>query len=155
MLRSPNTPKFHPRPANVLAMTTKWWDYIERHLAEKGMTQSALAEAVGVNRSSASGWKSGSAPKPATVVAVAEVLETSISEALIAAGLMSEAELGVERTIPDIELLTNDQLINELNRRLKNADCGNQGNPQPARHPSPSTPAAAKKPAARGKRRSH
>ncbi|NKS29604.1 helix-turn-helix domain-containing protein [Rhodococcus hoagii] len=102
-------------------MATKWWDYIERGLREKGLTQSALADAVGVNRSSASGWKNGAAPKPATVVAVAEALGTPISEALIAAGLMTEEELGVNRTIPDIELLSDDQLIAELNRRLKKA----------------------------------
>lgn len=102
-------------------MTTKWWEYIERGLTATGLTQSALADAVGVNRSSASGWKNGSAPKPATVVAVAEAFGSPISEALVAAGLMTEEELGVNRTIPDIELLSDDQLLAELNRRLKKA----------------------------------
>ncbi|MDH6283146.1 helix-turn-helix domain-containing protein [Prescottella agglutinans] len=136
-------------------MTTKWWDYVERHLAEKGMTQSALAEAVGVNRSSASGWKSGSDPKPATVVAVAEVLETSISEALIAAGLMSEEELGVERTIPDIELLTDDQLMAELNRRLKNVNSGEPKKAATRRTATPRTTQQPKKTTVQGKRRAH
>ena len=46
---------------------------------EKGVAPSNVAEAIGLNRSSAAGWKRGSKPNALTLVALAEYFGVDIS----------------------------------------------------------------------------
>ncbi len=111
---------------------TTWWAYVQRGMVAKNWNQAELADNAGVNRAAPSTWKNGAGVDPAAARAVAHALGTSVAEAFVAAGFATAEELGVTEVAPNPDLLTNDQLIDQVRRRLR-ADTERIAPPQPAK----------------------
>ena len=83
------------------------------------MTQMSLADEILINRSTVSDWKTnGSQPKSQHVIATARVFGRSVMEALVIAGHVPAEEVDMPALAMRPEMLTNDQLMAELARRL-------------------------------------
>ena len=105
-----------------------WPAYIEAALADLEWSNGALADAVGCHQTLIGRWISGAAhPSVVSVRQVCRVLGTDIREGLIAAGILSRAELRMTWTgpgRPELELFHDDELIAEVMRRLAEKNGG-------------------------------
>ncbi|MGM1061743.1 helix-turn-helix transcriptional regulator [Saccharothrix sp. Mg75] len=99
-------------------MTTRWWDYVETNLRNRGLTTGDLARRTGVDRSRISEWKRGKGVSIETARSVARLFEASPLEAWVAAELITAEEARLHRTRPNPADLTDQELIAELARRL-------------------------------------
>lgn len=123
-------------------MTTQaspWWQYVEEGLERNGITQSFLADTIGLNRGAASQWRNGGSPGPIrdreTIRATAQALGTSVLDALVAAGYVTPEELEAERAgVPLVER-TDQELLEELLRRAQRRT----NTPAPARRAAKTT----------------
>lgn len=98
---------------------TRWWQYVEANLRNRGMTTGDLSRQAAVDRSRISEWKKGKGVSVDTARAVAKVFETSPLEAWVAAELITAEEADLKSPRPDPAALTDQELIAELTRRLK------------------------------------
>lgn len=124
--------------------TTAWWQYIEEGLERNGLNQSHLADTIGLNRGGMSQWRNGGvAPRDKQIIrAVAEALGTSVLEALVAAGYLTQDEWEAERNATPIEERTDEELLQELLRRAQKRKPTPQ--PEPVKKPARSTVATRK-----------
>ncbi|MBD8056878.1 helix-turn-helix transcriptional regulator [Rhodococcus ruber] len=124
--------------------TTAWWQYIEEGLERNGLNQSNLADTIGLNRGGMSQWRNGGvAPRDKQIIrAVAEALGTSVLEALVAAGYLTQDEWEAERNATPIEERTDEELLQELLRRAQKRRPTPQ--PEPVKKPARSTVATRK-----------
>ncbi|OHD15083.1 MAG: hypothetical protein A2Y38_26090 [Spirochaetes bacterium GWB1_59_5] len=124
--------------------TTAWWQYIEEGLERNGLNQSHLADTIGLNRGGMSQWRNGGvAPRDKQIIrAVAEALGTSVLEALVAAGYLTQDEWEAERNATPIEERTDEELLQELLRRAQKRRPSPQ--PEPVKKPARSTVATRK-----------
>lgn len=77
-----------------------------------------LADAVGLNRGGMSQWRKGVVPEgPERIRAVAQTLETSIFEALVATGHITHDEWMAERQARPLADYSDEELLTELLRR--------------------------------------
>lgn len=73
-------------------------EWLTRTLAERDIAGGEVAEALGVNDSAISRWKNGKAsPGLESVMKLAEFLDVEPVALAVTAGLMDEAQVGVER----------------------------------------------------------
>jgi transcriptional regulator with XRE-family HTH domain len=97
-----------------------WWRYVGTVTGDA--TQKDIAVATGIDQSSISRWQRGSnAPRAEAVVALARAYGRSPVEALVAAGYLSENDLGVVELTTltgDLTGASIDSLLGELRRRL-------------------------------------
>lgn len=129
----------------MMTTQTAWWQYIEEGLERNGLNQSNLADAIGLNRGGMSQWRNGGvAPRDKQIIrSVAEALGTSVLEALVAAGYLTQEEWEAERNATPIEERTDEELLQELLRRAQKKSKP-VPQPEPARKPARSTVATRK-----------
>lgn len=113
--------------------TTEWWQYVESLMRMRQMQQSDVAEAIDVTPGVLGQWKRGGGTTPERARAVAIAFNRPVSEAFARAGFASEEELGYKGVSSvDVQRLTNDQLIVEINRRLRpNDEVQRRGDAEP------------------------
>jgi transcriptional regulator with XRE-family HTH domain len=97
-----------------------WWRYVGT--VTGNAAQKEIAVATGIDQSSISRWQRGSnTPRAEAVVALARAYGRSPVEALVAAGYLSESDLGVVELTTltgDLTGASVDALLGELRRRL-------------------------------------
>ncbi|WP_064078345.1 helix-turn-helix domain-containing protein [Prescottella equi] len=98
---------------------SNWSDFLRARLDDRGWDAARLAAEAGVTPSIVSRWMSG-AHKPTAdrVRAVAEALDVSVMEAMIAAEVITADEAKVTALAPDPKLLSDQELLGEMSRRL-------------------------------------
>lgn len=96
-------------------------------MERKSWSATRLAAEVGVTPSSVSRWMTQDArPTPDRVQASAEALGVSVVEAMLAAEIISEDELGVTRVAPDPDLLSDEEILRQVEKRMRrNVDAPN------------------------------
>ncbi|MBM4722565.1 helix-turn-helix domain-containing protein [Rhodococcus hoagii] len=98
---------------------SNWSDFLRARLDDRGWDAARLAAEAGVTPSIVSRWMSG-AHKPTAdrVRAVAEALDVSVMDAMIAAEVITADEAKVTALAPDPKLLSDQELLYEVSRRL-------------------------------------
>lgn len=90
-------------------------------LKTRGLTKSQLHQRSGVARSTIDTWKTQPRPpQPATVIAVADVLEIDRGEALRLAGVLADTKAATDGTTVDLSDVDTDVLLAEVRRRIPN-----------------------------------
>lgn len=90
-------------------------------LKTRGLTKSQLHQRSGVARSTIDTWATQPRPpQPATVLAVADVLDIDRGEALRLAGVLADTKATVEGTTVDLSEVDTDVLLAEVRRRIPN-----------------------------------
>lgn len=119
-----------------------WQEYVKRHA--RGRSQVELAATVGVSQAAVSRWLKGTQGVNAAVaIDVARALGDSPMAALVAAGLITEAEAKVRPVAaPDYTQLSNDELLELVRSRMTE---GGEGHDRPPATTEPA-PGPAKKP---------
>lgn len=103
-----------------------WNDYVAR--VAEGETQTTIAAKLGVSGPTVSRWRKFG-PRPENVSTFARVYGRPVLEAFIAAGYITAEEANETPTAaPNLNSLSNDELVQELARRLKEGD-GNASTP--------------------------
>ena len=87
-------------------MTAFYKNYVF-YCAKAGKSLSAVAEAVGLSRTSPNGWKKGKLPRDSTLIKLAECLEITVED------LMAENE---NKPAPDGNELDIEGVINNMSR---------------------------------------
>lgn len=94
-----------------------WNEYVERVAGDE--TQATIAHKLGVSGPTISRWKKFG-PRPENVSTFARVYDRPVLEAFVAAGYITPEEANEQPTAaPSLTSLSNDELVNELARRLK------------------------------------
>lgn len=98
-----------------------WPDFIQRHLAARAWDKITLARVADVDKSMVGRWLRGEAdPAPESVRRVARVFRRPLRECLVIAGLYTEKEMYHKGPqVPDVKLLTDEQLMDEIRERMK------------------------------------
>jgi hypothetical protein len=97
------------------------WPAFIAHVAE-GVPNGRIAAAVGVHTSTIGRWKTGATtPAPTEAVRFARAYGVNPIDALLAAGLVTHEEMGLERMEPKsrVEDIDSVSLASELLRRVK------------------------------------
>ncbi|WP_121001947.1 helix-turn-helix domain-containing protein [Saccharothrix australiensis] len=97
-----------------------WWDYLQANLRARGMSTGELARGARVDRSRLTDWKRGGKASVDSARAVAALFGVSPLEAMVAAGVISREEAALREVRPDPALLGDEELVEELRRRLRN-----------------------------------
>lgn len=95
---------------------SSWWSYVKR--VSRDAPQQAIAERAGLSQSTINRWQSGE-PKPGNVRSFALAYERPVLEAFIAAGFLTQQEANLITPPVDLTRLGDDQLIDEVRRRMK------------------------------------
>lgn len=95
-----------------------WLDYVK--LWSGGASDTEIAKATGVAISTVGRWDR-SEPKPAHVKAFALKYRRPVLEAFLAAGFLSEEQAGENVSSPDLRTLADEQLLREVQLRMKGA----------------------------------
>ena len=99
-----------------------WPEYLRR--VARGQTQAQIAACIGIARLSVCNWMRGKTkPKAETAIAVARSYRRSPIEALLAAGYLEPAEVGIaieaRASLQDVPLA---QLVDEMARRVSGTE---------------------------------
>ena len=100
-----------------------WAEYVARVTRDLSQTQVGLVS--GISQSTIGRWKRGGidAPRVEVVVSFARTLGRNPIEALIAAGYVTAEEANASVSVQNpLRDFTNDQLFEELRRRLPNGE---------------------------------
>lgn len=110
-----------------------WRDYIERHLVPYDRNVAALAAKAGLQRSIVSQWvNKGTQPSLENARKFANGVGVPLLQVLVAAGLITEEEAKLRAAAPpDAGKLSNEELVDELQRRLARAAGGKVRKLQP------------------------
>lgn len=85
----------------------------------KGWHQRRVAEEVGTNASVVSRWLSGEMhPNLESIRATAEAFGVPVIEAMLAAEALTEDEVGVKRVSPDPDLLSDEEIVRQVAKRM-------------------------------------
>lgn len=106
---------------------SKWSEFLRVQMEEKSWSAARLATEIGVTGSSVSRWMTQDVrPTPDRVQAAAEALGVSVAEAMLAAEIISVEELGVTRVAPDPDLLSDEEILRQVEKRMRrNVDAPN------------------------------
>ncbi|MFC9514363.1 helix-turn-helix domain-containing protein [Nocardiaceae bacterium NPDC056970] len=98
---------------------SNWSDFLRARLDDRGWDAARLAAEAGVTPSIVSRWMSG-AHKPTAdrVRAVADALDMPVMQAMIAAEIITAEEAKITAIAPDPKLLSDQELLQEVSRRL-------------------------------------
>lgn len=109
----------------------QWWEYVQK--VSGGATSTAIAQLIGVTPSSVARWKD-SRPDPARARDFARAYKRPVLEAFISAGFLTPAEAGqLPAAEPDITHFDDDQLLDEIRRRLRERGTAYDGDNRPPR----------------------
>jgi transcriptional regulator with XRE-family HTH domain len=112
---------YHVGVTKAESADSSWSDFVQKQMDDRGMSTGELTDKTGFDRSRLTAWRKGERPNLDTARVVAKAFGMSPLEVMVAAKLITaeEAELkGVSS--PDPGALTDQQLVAELGRRLKN-----------------------------------
>ncbi|NUT54001.1 MAG: helix-turn-helix transcriptional regulator [Saccharothrix sp.] len=103
---------------------TTWWRFIEELLDRHHLTRAEFARRVSIAASAVTGWQAGREPTPAVLHKVAKTFDVPVTEALMAAGWLSTADLDprVVQVTQDLSAVPTRTLLRELARRLGDDD---------------------------------
>jgi transcriptional regulator with XRE-family HTH domain len=102
-----------------------WAEYVRAHLDALEWSPSKFAQVSGLDRSMITRWlKRETEPAIDSIRAAARAFDRDIREGLVAAGFFTEEEMGFFRDEkiagePDLRLVDDDDLLDELKRRMK------------------------------------
>lgn len=101
----------------------KFAAWLNHHLDKRGWTISDLSRESGLDRSGIQRWKSGQLrPNADNARALADTFHRPLLEVLVAAEILTPEEAAQQPIAhPDASALTDDELIEELRRRVKTA----------------------------------
>ncbi|MFE2752689.1 helix-turn-helix domain-containing protein [Actinosynnema sp. NPDC059335] len=99
-----------------------WWDFVQRQLDDRGMTTADLTKATGIDKSRFTQWRQGKRASLDSARLIAKAFGMSPLEVMVEARLLTAQEVNLDRVSPDPAQLTNQQLLAELDRRLKRLD---------------------------------
>lgn len=99
-----------------------WWDFVQRQLDDRGMTTADLTKATGIDKSRFTQWRQGKRASLDSARLIAKAFGMSPLEVMVEARLLTAQEVNLDRVSPDPAQLTNQQLLAELDRRLKRSD---------------------------------
>ncbi|GAA3881798.1 hypothetical protein GCM10022243_52940 [Saccharothrix violaceirubra] len=108
---------------------SSWWKFVERQLADRGLSTGDLARLAKVDRSRFTDWRRGRKISIENARSIARVFELSMLEVMVEARLITAEEAQLREIAPNAGMLPDEELVNELGRRLKHA--------QAARKPKP------------------
>lgn len=98
---------------------TRWGIYIEKRMDAIGWKNVDLARASGIDRSLIGRWRNeDTVPAIESVRSVAHAFGRDIREALIEAELFTEDEMQARTITPDIRLISDEELTEEVRRRM-------------------------------------
>lgn len=101
-------------------MATKWWGYVLDVIGSDSFTDAA--NKAGFDKSAFTRWKKGANADPAFAVALARGYGKNVIEALVASGLITDAEANLRIVVSDaaeaLSEATDKQILTELLRRV-------------------------------------
>lgn len=103
----------------LATVSETWWQYVEQMAGDD--SQAEIARKIGVNKTTVWRWKDPDVSvDPAVAIRFARTYRRPVTEALIAAGLITqqEADLREIRIELDVSTLSNEELAAEFVRRL-------------------------------------
>lgn len=109
-----------PDCGSTISLVTSniWWEYV-RSVAGP-VKQQEIAARADIDQSHFSRWKAGHAPTVGMVAKFARAYGVNVLEALVAAGMITEAEADLrEVRVADLSTLSDDEFIAELRRRFR------------------------------------
>ncbi|WP_146777786.1 helix-turn-helix domain-containing protein [Rhodococcus wratislaviensis] len=100
---------------------SRWVSFVSSHLEANGWTRNRLAKEIGLNASVVSRWMNdGMEPGIKSIRLVAEAFGVPVTRALLAAGAVTADELGIVPVVaPDPDLLTDEELLSQLAKRMQ------------------------------------
>lgn len=110
-------------------VNTGWAEWVRQHLDALDWSNADLARVTGLDRSLIGRWlNEGTQPTIDSIRAVCQAFHRDIRQGLIVTGLFTEAEMKIGApAAPDIRLLTNQELIGEIQRRMVPNGVATQG----------------------------
>lgn len=106
----------HLRYYNRRVPETRWYQYVQ---AVSGNAQAIeIAKRVDIDNSAITRWKQGQQPTIGFVIAFARAYRRNVLEAFVAAEFITDDEANLREVNVGPESLTNDQLVEEVRRRL-------------------------------------
>lgn len=95
---------------------SRWWQYVQA--VTGGAGGSEIAKRIGIDPSHLTRWKNGQIPAPPFVYKFAQTYNRNPLEAYVAAEFLTEDDVELREVRIGAEELTNDQLLEEIRRRL-------------------------------------
>lgn len=96
---------------------TSWWDYVQS--VTNGASGRDIAARVDFDPSAVSRWKKGESPRWDFVLKFARAYNRNVLEALVEAGMLTDAEANLREVKVGVSDLTTEQLLEEALRRTK------------------------------------
>lgn len=131
-MRAMNLRKHPADDAEGAVTASSWAEYVQRHLDALGWDNATLSRVAQlpdgrrIDRSLIGRWiNEGTQPSIESIRAVARALDRDIREGLVAAGKLTAEEVGMfidedlPPTSPDLRLLSDDELLDEVRRRMR------------------------------------
>lgn len=100
---------------------TDWWDFVNRYMALRKMNGAQVAALAGFDKSRLTGWSRGGDVTPKLARDTAVALNAPVLDAFVAAGYLKPEDTTAEVIERPIKLLTDEELVAEVTRRLKEA----------------------------------
>lgn len=119
-----------PQTRNTVS-AVDWWTYVER--TARTDRQRDISDRTGLDPSAVSRWKSGHVPKADMVAEFARAYDRPVLEAFLAAGFLTSEEADeqpVEQ--PTADSLTNEQLVEAIEKRLRHGTATTRAGGRPA-----------------------
>lgn len=105
--------------------------WLERQLEARGQSFAELGRAAGIGEAAFTRWKNGKVnPSIELVRRVARAMSMDPLRLMVIAEILEPEEVRQQVVVADVTLLTDEELIRELDRRLK-------GDPHPDERPHP------------------
>lgn len=101
-------------------MSSRWWVYVLKVRAARGLNQAETAAQMGVNPTVLSNWRAGTGPSAQMVIKFARATEENPLVALVEAGYLTPEEAAIRTVVRFEDRLVNlktEQLLAELGRR--------------------------------------
>lgn len=105
--------------------------WLARQLQANGQTWADLSRSAGIGEAAFTRWKAGKVnPSIEMVRRVSKALGMDTLRLLVIAEILEPEEVRQQVVVPDVTLLTDSELVREVERRMK-------GDPPPDEHPHP------------------
>lgn len=128
----------------TLSGMSDWWDWVQRvairqHEAEElrngEVPGTAIARKIGIDQSAPNGWRTGH-PRPEMAARFARAYKVSVIDAFVACGWITAKEAGQTTVVPDPGKITDEELVEQVAKRLRDARKVADGGDAPEGAPS-------------------